>query len=114
MAAETAVREDLNNHRYIHLNDWKPRLAETLITNMMKEYILKAGTKYQIGGVPGHRIKEHLIVLKNFIQRRTDLKKGVVIHLVDYKKFFDLERLRAVMASLNTAMVNQKVYRCSK
>ena len=81
-------RKDLNNHKYIHLKDWKPRLAETLITNMMKEDILKAGTKYQIGGVPGHRIEEHLIVLKSFIQRRTDIKKGVVIQLVDYKKFF--------------------------
>ena len=68
-------REDLNNHRYIHLKDWKPRLTETIITNMMKEDILIAGTKYQIGGVPGHRIEEHLIVLKSFIQQRTELKK---------------------------------------
>ena len=35
-----------------------------------------------------------------------------MIQLVDYKKFFDSERLRAVMASLNTAKVNQKAYRC--
>ena len=60
----------------------------------------------------GHRIEEHLIVLKSFIQKRTELKRGVVIQLVDYKKFFDSERLRAVMASLHTAKVNQRAYRC--
>ena len=68
-------REGLNNHRFIHLKDWKPKLAETLVTNMMKEDILKAGTKFQIGGVPGHRIEEHLMFLKSIIQMR--MKKKV-------------------------------------
>ena len=49
----------------------------------MKEDIIKAGTKFQIGGVPGHRIEEHLIVLKSIIQARMSQKKGVVIQLVD-------------------------------
>ena len=82
------IREYLNNHRFIHLKDWKPRLAETLVTNMIKEDILKAGTKFQIGGVPGHRIEEHLIVLKSIIQMRMKKKKGVVIQPVDFQKFF--------------------------
>ena len=79
---------------------------------MMKPEILKAGTKYQIGGIPRHRIEEHLIVLKSFIMLRMKKKNGVVIQLVDYKKFFDSERLTAIMASLNTAKVNCKAYRC--
>ena len=62
--------------------------------------------------ISGHRIEEHLIVLRNFIQRRIEMKEGVVIPLVDYRKLFDSERLRAVMTSLNTANVNQKAYRC--
>ena len=103
-------REILDNHRYLHLKEWKPRLTETLLTVMMKDDILTAGTKFQIGGVPGHRIEEHLLVLKSLIQVR--MKKGVVIQLVDYQKFFDSERLRAVMASLNYANVNMKAYRC--
>ena len=40
------------------------------------------------------------------------MNEGVVIQLVDFKKFFDSERLRAVMASLNSANVNNKAYRC--
>ena len=52
----------------------------------MKEDIIKAGKKFQIGGVPGHRIEEHLIILKSIIQTRMSQKKAVVIQLVDYKK----------------------------
>ena len=105
-------RENLDNHRYIHLKDWKARLVEVLVTEMMKEDILKSGTKYQIGGIPGHRIEEHLIVLKSLIQARMKNEKGVVVQFVDYKKFFGYERLRAIMASLNSANVNKKAYRC--
>ena len=101
-------RQLLDNYRFIHLKDWKPRLTETLVTMMMKPDILKAGTKYQIGGIPRHRIEEHLIVLKSFIMLRMNKKKGVVIQLVDYKKFFDSERLTAIRANLNTAKVNRK------
>ena len=105
-------REILDNHRYIHLKEWKPRLTEMLVTEMMKEDILKSGTKFQIGGVPGHTIEEHLIVLKTVIQDRIRRKEGVVVQLVDYKKFFDSERLRAIMASLIHANVNKKAYTC--
>ena len=105
-------REELDNHRFIHLKQWKQRLTETLVTRMMKKDILNAGTKYQIGGIPCHRIEEHLIVLKSFIILRTKQGEGVVIQLVDYQKFFYSERLRAVMASLNVANVNNKAYRC--
>ena len=55
-------REVLANQRYLHLKEWKPRLTETLLTVMMKDKKLEAGTKFKIG-VPGHRIEEHLIVL---------------------------------------------------
>ena len=46
-------RENLSNHRFIHLKDWLPKTCESLIVSQMKTQILKAGTKYQIGGVPG-------------------------------------------------------------
>ena len=55
---------------------------------MMKEDILKAGTRYQIGGVPRHRIEEHLIVLKSLIMLKIKKKTEVVVQLVDFPKFF--------------------------
>ena len=82
-------REDLNNHRYIHLKDWMPRLAETLTAEMMKEDIFQKGTRYQIGGVPGHRLEEHLVALKCIIGRYIAQGSGVIMQLVDIKKFFD-------------------------
>ena len=105
-------REDLNNHRYIHLKDWLPRLAEILTAEMMKEDIFKSGTKYQIGGVPGHRLEEHLVALKCIIGRYIEKGSGVIMQLVDINKFFDKERLGTLMTSLSSVNVNKKAYRC--
>ena len=97
-------REDLNNHRYIHLKEWLPRLTEALTVNIMKEDIIKSGNKYQIGGIPGHRVEEHLIVVNTIMQKYIDMKSGVIIQLVDIEKFFDTKILRTVM----TTNVNKK------
>ena len=105
-------REDLNNHRYIHLKDWLPRLVESLCADMMKDDIFQGGTKYQIGGVPGHRMEEHLLTLRCITGRYISKGAGVILQLVDIKKFFDKERLGTVMTSLNKVNVNKKAYRC--
>ena len=36
-------RQDLNNHRYIHLKEWLPRLTDALTVNLMTEDIIKSG-----------------------------------------------------------------------
>ena len=77
----------------------------------MKTQILEAGTKYQIGGLPGHRVEEHLISLKAIISRCINTVGGVIINLVDIKTFFDSESLRGVMDSLYTAGIPMKAYR---
>ena len=76
---EKEREQDLDNHRYIHLKDWLPRLAETLIAEMMKEHIFKSGTKYQIGGVPGHRLEDHLVALKCIIGRYISTRSSVIL-----------------------------------
>ena len=105
-------REDLNNHRYIHLKDWLPRLTETITAEMMKQDIFKGGSKYQIGGVPGHRMEEHLLSIKCIIGKYIAKGAGVVMQLVDIKKFFDKERLKTVMTSLSKVQVDRKAYKC--
>ena len=32
-------KEDLNNHRYIHMKDWLPRLCESIVVGKMKQDI---------------------------------------------------------------------------
>ena len=105
-------REDLNNHRYIHMKDWLPRLTEALTVSLMKDDVLSGGNKFQIGGIPGHRVEEHLIVVKAVIQLQVKRKSGVILQLVDIEKFFDSEILRTIMTSLNEANINKKAYRC--
>ena len=105
-------KENLNNHRYLHMKLWAPKLTEFLVVSLMKDDIIAAGTKFQIGGIPGHRVEEHLIVVKSVIQLNIFLKTGVVMQIVDIQKFFDKEILRTVMACLNSAKVNKKAYRC--
>ena len=78
----------------------------------MKEDIIKSGNKYQIGGIPGHRVEEHLIVVKTIIEKYISMKSGVIVQLVDIEKFFDTEILRTEMTSLSEANVNKKAYTC--
>ena len=82
-----------------------------MIVSQMKTQILAAGTKYQIGGKPGHRVEEHLIALKAIISRCIKTSGGIIINLVDIKTFFDSESLRGVMDSLYNASVPMKAYR---
>ena len=81
-------REDLRNHRFLHMKDWLPKICEAMIVSQMKQHILEAGTKYQIGGLPGHRVEEHLITLKAIISRSIITGGGAIINLVDIKTFF--------------------------
>ena len=70
----------------------------------MKLDIIDAGKKYQIGGLPNHRVEEHLIVVKAIIGRSTQIEdKGSIVELVDIEKFFDSENLRGIMNTLHSA-----------
>ena len=92
------------------MKEWLPRLTEALTVKLMKDDIIESGTKYQIGGIPGHRVEEHLIVVKSIIQLYIYRRSGVIIQLVDIQKFLYSEILRTVMTTLQEANVNRKVY----
>ena len=105
-------KEDLGNHRFLHLKDWLPKCCEALVVSKMKEDIIKAGTKYQIGSLPTHRVEEHLIVVKAIIGRSAQSEEGgTIVQLVDIEKFFDSENLRGLMNTLHTAEVSEKAYK---
>ena len=65
------------------MKDWLPKCCEALIVIKMKADILKSGNKYQIGGIPNHRVEEHLIVVKAIIERSISKGEGSIVTLVD-------------------------------
>ena len=67
------------------------------MVSKMKEDILNAGTKYQIGGLHNHRVEEYLIVVKALIGRSTQVRDGgVILVLVDKEIFFILKTSEAL------------------
>ena len=85
-------REDLSNHRFIHMKDWLPKVCEGLVVSKMKESILQAGTKYQIGGKPNHRVEEHLVSVKALISRSIAKGKGSIS--LNYNDVFNTMKFR--------------------
>ena len=83
-----------------------------MIVGKMKAHILEAGSKYQIGGLPHHRVEEHLVAIKALVSRSCNTPKGgAIVKLVDIQDFFDSESLRGVMNTLHEASIPRKAYR---
>ena len=55
----------LDNSRFLHMKLWLPRLCEAVTVRGMKDDILAAGTKFQIGGCTGQRTQFHLFVVRS-------------------------------------------------
>ena len=77
------------------MKDWWPKLCEALTLDKMKDEIISEGTINQIGGIPGHRREEHLVVVKSLIQLKLSRNTGCIGQLADFEKFFDFEFARA-------------------
>ena len=56
---------DLGNHRNIHLKEDIPKTFETAVVDTLKPKIVSKCSKFQIGGMPGHRPAEHLYCIKS-------------------------------------------------
>ena len=54
--------------RYVHMKSWQAKLCEAIVTETMKEDIVNACPKIQIGGMPKSMSVEHLVTLKTWMQ----------------------------------------------
>ena len=103
---------DLNNMRFIHMRHWRCKLLEALITEEMKENIVRATPKMQLGGMPKTSSVEHLVVLKTWMMDKETKKEGGIFQTFDMSKFFDKESLLDCMYALNKkAKIDNKSYR---
>ena len=70
----------LKNNRFLHMKGVLARTVYALIVDQMKEPLISSATIYQIGGLPGHSINEHLFTQKT-IMAWAEMKKKVIIFL---------------------------------
>ena len=60
-------KDDFNSQRFIHMKEEEPKGFEYLVMNKVKPIMVKNGTKFQIGAIPGHQAAEHLFTIKSVI-----------------------------------------------
>ena len=56
-----------NCQRNIHTKADSPKFFECIVVDRSKEKIVRKCSKFQIGGIPGHRPQEHLFTAKSII-----------------------------------------------
>lgn len=101
----------LRNNRFLHMKDVLARSVDALIVNKMKEPLTSGLSMYQVGGLPGHSILEHLLTLKTVLARLEETGEGIVFLVIDIISFFDKEDIFDCLETLETLKVNKKAVR---
>ena len=101
----------LKNNRFLHMKEVLARSVDALIVNKMKGPLTQNLSMYQVGGLPGHSILEHLFTLKTVLTRLQKIGKGFVFLVVDIISFFDKENIYDCLETLETLNVNKKAVR---
>ena len=85
---------------------------EALITEVMKDDIVNATPKMQLGGMPGASSVEHLVTLKTWMKLKEQYKSNGIFQVFDMSKFFDKESLLDCMYTLDKkANIDHKCYK---
>ena len=79
-----------------------------MTVNKMKDTIINEASMYQVGGLPGNSVEEHVLTLKSIIVMREELGKGTIFMIVDIIAFFDKEDIFDCMDTLEKIGVNKK------
>ena len=104
-------KEDLDANRYIHCKDWLPRTVEAMVVKEMEPAIVSATSRFQIGGVQGHRPQEHLFSVKSLVGKYLQEKKMIILVCYDISGFFDKDVLADVVEELHSIGVDPKAER---
>ena len=101
----------LKNNRFLHMKEVYARTVDTLVLEKLTEPLVKSATIYQIGGLPGHSINEHLITLKTIMAWAEVTKAGIVFLIMDIRSFFDKEDIFDCLETMERLRVNKKAAR---
>ena len=101
----------LRNNRFLHMKEVLFRAVDSLVVGKMKEPLVSSSSIYQIGGLPGHSIMEHLLTLKTIMARMEETGEGVIFLVIDLVSFFDREDIFDCLETLEEIKVNEKARR---
>ena len=101
----------LKNNRFLHIKSVLARTVDALVVANMKQKITESSSIYQVGGLPGHSIGEHLLTLKTVMACKEKENKGFIFLVVDFVSFFDREDIFDCLETLNKIEVNKKAKR---
>ena len=103
--------EILKNNRFLHMKEVLARCVDAIIVNQMKEPLTSKLSIYQVGGLPGHSILEHLLTLKTVLARMEEIDGGIILLVMDIVSFFDKEDIFDCLNTLEILEVNKKAVR---
>ena len=101
----------LKNNRFLHMKQVLCRSIDALVVDKMRPPLINSATIYQLGGLPGHSILEHLITLKMIMARVEDIGIGIIFLIVDIMSYFDKEDIYDCLETMETLKVNKKAAR---
>ena len=101
----------LKNQRFLHMKLVLARTVDALVVTKMKEPLVEKSSIYQVGGLPGHSIHEHLLTLKTIMAKMEERGEGIIFLVIDYVSFFDREDIFDCLETLDAIKVNKKAKR---
>ena len=101
----------LKNNRFLHMKCVLARTVNALIVKEMKSPLISKLSIYQVGGLPGHSIAEHLLTVKTVMARLEEIGEGVLFLVMDIVSFFDKEDIYDCLETMEYLGINKKAIR---
>ena len=101
----------LRNNRFLHMKSVLARTVDAIVVKEMKSTLISKLSIYQVGGLPGHSIAEHLLTIKTIMARLEDIGAGCMFLVMDIVSFFDKEDIYDCLETMEHLGINKKAIR---
>ena len=101
----------LRNNRFLHMKSVLARTVDAIVVKEMKSTLISKLSIYQVGGLPGHSIAEHLLTIKTIMARLEDIGPGCMFLVMDIVSFFDKEDIYDCLETMEHLGINKKAIR---
>ena len=101
----------MEKKRHIHTKEQIPKFFGNIVANQIKPILAKNTSPFQIGGMPGHRVQEHLFSLKSILAMTEKREESIALQILDYSKYFDSESLRDCLDELYKSEIRGRLYK---